>query len=41
MATDSGIQTATGDGEFLFPLASPVYMVAFWIDTDTVEVDYL
>lgn len=41
MSTDSGIQTATDDGEFLFPFASPIFMVAFWIDTDTVEIDYL
>jgi hypothetical protein len=41
MSTDSGVQTAVGDGEWLFPAASPVFMVAFWIDTDTVEVDYL
>ena len=41
MSTDSGIQTATGDGGWLFPSASPVFMIAYWIDTDTVEVDYL
>lgn len=38
---DSGVQTATGDGEWLFPTAHTVYSLAFWIDTDTVEVDYL
>lgn len=39
--SDSGIQTATGDGEWLFPSASTVGAFQFWIDTDTVEVDYL
>jgi len=38
---DTGIQTATGDGEFLLDAVHPITLIYYWIDTDTVEVDYL
>lgn len=38
---DSGIQTAEGDGEYLFDTAHHVTFIQFWIDTATIEVDEL
>lgn len=38
---DSGIQTIAGEGEYLLPPGVLITYLGFWIDTPTVEVDYL
>jgi len=38
---DSGVQTAEGDGEYLFDTAHHVLFIQWWIDTPTIEIDEL
>jgi hypothetical protein len=38
--SDSGIQTATGNDEYLLPAQVLITSLFYWIDTPTVEVDY-
>jgi len=38
---DSGIQTAEGEGEYLFDTAHHVTFIQYWIDTPTIEIDDL
>lgn len=38
---DTGVQTATGTGEYLLDTAHLVTWFQFWIDTPTADVDFL
>jgi hypothetical protein len=39
--SDSGVQTISGNGEYLLGATVFITGLEWWLDTDTVEVDYL